>query len=342
MKFRRSRTCPTRAGCHAGFPRVLRVLCGIIMVALTVVSANNGRHGEASVLDEAWMTLPGTVMREMTGTCSIVLSDGMVRTYMHYFGEAGNYIEFAESEDGRNLSRTTKTNVQGTHREGDSHFTVESPAVLLLDDGTYLLVYATQNRRGSHEKHLYIRRSADGISFGSPSLLPSSAIDVDPYAPGSPTRQGVPDLVLMPDRSIRLYYVAAALAVASMRSTDGGRTWVQDSGCRMGDISTDAEAFVDPDIIVNADGTVTMYFAYSEPRSERHCGGLGCQRIRRAVSQDGVSFTMIADDLLVGVDGRSVVDPDVYQIPDGTWYMLYGEHLTEERIDLKVAQRSDD
>ena len=94
--------------------------------------------------------------------------------------------------------------------------------------------------------------------------------------------------------------------------------------------------YVDPDVVVRPDGGITMYIVYSEFESE--CGGRGCQRIRSAHSDDGLSFTMAAGDLLTAPNGKvGLVDPDVYQDADGDSYMLYGEMASTSGIGLRVA-----
>ena len=219
---------------------------------------------------------------------------------------------------------------------------LSNPAILRRDDGSYLMVYE-ESLPPPHQAHgdrrLYARTSPNGITFGPSMLLPFSDLDRSP--PGT-IFQSVPDLVALPDGSIRLYYVANGAAVASMRSTDGGLTWTQDIGYRLGTRPRPGgQAYVDPDVVLQADGTFLMYIAYSE--FEPECGGLGCQRIRLARSTDGLSFVLDSNDLLKASPGSalfSLVDPDVYQAADGRWYMLYGEHGTAPP-QLRVAIRTD-
>ncbi|MBI4310793.1 MAG: hypothetical protein HY681_03335 [Chloroflexi bacterium] len=190
------------------------------------------------------------------------------------------------------------------------------------------------------DRWLYARFSDDGVTFEPAALLPNTGLD---RSPTGGVFQSVPDLIALPDGSLRLYYVAGGLSVASMRSTDGGQTWVQEAGYRLLSVvmpSGRYGVFVDPDVIRQPDGTFFMYFAYSE--FEPQCGGLGCQRIRLARSSDGLNFTVDPDPLLVpstGVPG--LVDPDVYQAADGRWYMLFGEHGSGEPIRLRIAVRAD-
>jgi predicted GH43/DUF377 family glycosyl hydrolase len=278
----------------------------------------------------SWVPQEGIVRTDTTSTCSFLLPNGMIRTY---FMTEGKFV-FAESRDGTDLSQTITTNISGSN----SQAFISNPAVLLLKDGTYLMVYeeSTNPPPEQENRTLFAATSTDGIQFGSPVLLPSSSIDLSPKGT---IFQSVPDLVQLPDGTIVLYYVANGSSIASMRSTDGGLTWSQDSGYRLGTAAAGGQsltaAYVDPDIVLEANGKFTLYLAYSEFESE--CGGLGCQRFRIARSEDGLNFELQPDDILVAGEGASgLVDPDVYQTADGVWHMLYGE-IRGEGIDLRHA-----
>lgn len=292
--------------------------------------------GPAECVDEVWMPLEDIVRQDTTSTSSILLPNGMIRTYFLDIQTPGAFV-FAESADGLDLSLTVVSNVQATFVEGDPENFVSNPAVLLREDGTYLLVYeASSSTAEVRDRLLYARTSPDGITFGPPTVLPSSDLDLGPEGN---LFQSVPDLVRLPDGSIRLYYVANGTAIASMRSTDDGATWTQEEGYRLGGLRPRVTAaYVDPDVVVNEDGTFKMYLAYSE--FEPECGGLGCQRIRVACSQDGLIFTLDEEDLLTASPGKlGLVDPDVYRTVDDTWYMLYGR-VGDGGIDLWAAHKS--
>ncbi|MBI4216536.1 MAG: exo-alpha-sialidase [Chloroflexi bacterium] len=271
--------------------------------------------------------------QNVTSSSSIRIRD-RVRTYFMDFGD----IVFAESADGRDLSRTTSTNIRGTRTPGSADAFVSNPAVLQRDDGKLLMVYesSAESPPNQRDRRLYARVSDDGITFGSAVRLPDSALD---RSLNGGIFQSVPDLIRLADGSFRLYYVAGGVSTASMRSADGGLTWMPEAGYRLAGVNG-RSAYVDPDAVLQPDGSLLMYLAYSE--FEPRCGGLGCQRFRLAHSPDGLTFTIDQEDLLVppaGVPG--LVDPDVYQATDGRWYMLYGEITTGQTINLKAAVRTD-
>ena len=210
--------------------------------------------------------------------------------------------------------------------------------MLLREDGQYLVVYESSTNPPPNQTHraLYSAVSADGIAFSTPVALPSSNLDLSPQGG---LFQSVPDLVRLPDGSIRLYYVARGEAVGSMLSDDDGESWTQDDGYRLGTAFGRPEAaYVDPDVVAHSDGGMTMYLAYSE--FEQECGGLGCQVIRVAYSNDGINFTLADGDLLTAPSPAVLIDPDVYQGVDGTWYMLYAELPQGGDTDLRVATLS--
>jgi predicted GH43/DUF377 family glycosyl hydrolase len=284
-----------------------------------------------SAPEKSWVPQAGTVRSDTTSTSSILLPDGKIRTY--FLSEEGNFV-FAESKDGSDLSQTTTTSINNNN--GQSF--ISNPAVLLLADGTCLMVYEISENPPPNQgnRTLFVATSTDGIQFGSPAQLPSSSLDLSPEGT---IFQSVPDLVQLSDGTILLYYVANGSSTASMRSTDGGLTWIQDSDYRLGTAATGevdpSAAYVDPDVVLETNGKSTMFLAYSE--FETTCGGLGCQRFRIARSDDGLKFEMEEDDLLVAEGSAlGLIDPDVYQTADGEWHMLYGE-IKGMSIDLRHA-----
>jgi hypothetical protein len=332
MRIKRSRTCPTRAG----FPRVSRFMLVVVAVIGVMGLASSVAYSTDGGASEVWEPLPGFV--KVGGCCpsSVLLPNGMIRTYFHEFidGKGRVCIVYTESTNGLNPSRTVETSVCGTGIDGDLEAVVFSPSVLILNNGSYLLAYQGQAERGANERHLFARKSSDGVTFGPSVMLPSSVLDHGLGGSRGLIRQGVPDLVQLPDGTIRLYYCASA-RIASMVSTDGGISWTQDEGYRLG--TGRGPGYFDPDAIVNEDGSVTLYFSYcsSHDFPSCHSNHSLCQRIRMAHSQDGLTFTMVDEDLLA-LTGGNLADPDVYCTANGIWYMVYGEDDTGLRAARRV------
>ena len=286
---------------------------------------------------EIWTPKPGIVRADTTSTSSVILPDGRIRTYMLVRG----VIVFADSRDGLDLSDITKTNIAGTGKPADTQSFISNPSVLLRGDGKFLMVYEASDYSPPNQKDriLYAAISDDGINFSITGPLPSSKLDV---SPGRGTLfQSVPDMVKLPDGTIRLYYVAMGNSIASMHSDDMGLTWYQDKGYRLKGGHKQA-AYVDPDIVVHEGGGFTMYIAYGDYKGS--CGGLGCQRLVAAYSNDGINFDLDLRPILdVGDEDTAYLDPDVYQDSKGNWYMLYGEkNPSGQDINLQAAVRGDD
>ena len=286
---------------------------------------------------DIWTIKPGIVRADTTSTSSVILPDGRIRTYMLVEG----VIVFADSRDGLDLSDITKTNIAGTGKPADTQSFVSNPSVLLRGDGKFLMVYEASDYPPPDQKDriLYAAISDDGINFRVIGPLPSSKLDI---SPGRGTLfQSVPDMVKLPNGTIRLYYVANGSSIASMHSDDMGLTWYQDKGYRLKGGHNQA-AYVDPDIVVHEGGGFTMYIAYGDFKG--NCGGLGCQRLVAAYSNDGINFDLdIRPVLDVGDEDTAYLDPDVYQDAKGNWYMLYGEKKSSgQNINLRVAIRGDD
>lgn len=167
----------------------------------------------------------------------------------------------ARAAMGLTFSVTTRTNIVGTRISGDAQSFVSNPALLLRDDGQYLMVYeaSTFPPPNQTDRVLFAAAAADGITFETPIALAASNLD---QSPQGTLFQSAPDLVRVPDGSIRLYYVARGEAVASRRSNDCGETWTQDAGYRLGKMFGRSDAaYVDPDVVVRSDSSVTMYIA---------------------------------------------------------------------------------
>jgi len=109
---------------------------------------------------------------------------------------------------------------------------ITDPSVVKLSDGAWLMAVA-------HSNETILARSSDGMAF----TRQEPPISV----------QGIPELGLMADGSVRLYLTR------SLHSTDGGKTWTQEP-----------EHFIpraDPSLLaVPGDGYVMFYKTFPPPR----------------------------------------------------------------------------
>jgi hypothetical protein len=152
----------------------------------------------------------------------------------------------------------------------------------------------------------------------------------------------VPDVIHLRDGTFWLYFVDFSEApgpgteqISVARSTDG-RTWSQKQPVTIQG-KTAKGAAVDPDVVELADGRLRLYHFGSDvtggdpgqadataptgsPRPSMGAGTstAGPHKIYSAISRDGVNFE---EEPGVRYQAEGITDPDVAQLPDGTWRM---------------------
>lgn len=120
----------------------------------------------------------------------------------------------------------------------------------------------------------------------------------------------VPDVTVMPDGSIGMYYLNG--------ETDG--IWLArvngTSATPVSAIKIDGfirpSGAVDPDAYLTSSGKVRLTYLFG-------FGSGGSHRVCMAESSDGVNFTTLG--LAMSFTGQSETDPSVAQMPDGSWLM---------------------
>lgn len=301
-----------------GFVLLILVLGGCVKKAREVKLAPPREQAA-----ENWVREEGVRIKGVTSSCAVVLEDGTFRMFYMKDGQ----IVYSESKDGLNFDEPKST---GIREERDSEWRmISNPAVLRLADSSWLMIYelrkGEEGRPGEEEKgvrNLFSAFSKDGISFEKGSVAIDSTKEDGSFA-------SVPDFILLDDGSIRMYYVSFGEHIASAISKDGGKTWQREKGFRL------KNKTVDPDVI-RKDGQWVMYYATLV--------GAG-NRIRKAVSDDGIKWEMVRGDLLVSAGSEgAVLDPDVVLLKDGSYRMYFGETSQGETqlggpgaIDLKSA-----
>ena len=86
-----------------------------------------------------------------------------------------------------------------------------------------------------------------------------------------------------------------------------------------------------------------LYFGYTDDARCMTTGGRpqGCFSIRLARSADGLNFVLDPGNILTPRPGATqLADPNVYQVPDGRWYILYGDVEVGRSPTMRVAIRS--
>jgi len=273
-----------------------------------------------------WSVDANPVALNRTSTCSIRVASGLIRTYYTQIG--GTYprpinsvFSYNESADGSVFGAP-----QGVYFAQGSPGGI-NPAVAQLHDGSFLMVYEVDpNGLGnpSGAKVLYALTSTDGANFGVATQLPSTALDSNANGSGL-LFQSVPNLVVAADGSVRVYYVAGGVSgIASMRSTDGGKTWVPDPGYRIAgqNLGPGGGAIgpSDPTVLQMPDGSYVMFLEMATYTS----AGQSNAYVINATSSDGLTFTPLTKNLF-NTSSSVQIDPDVYQSADGRWHTLFGQ-----------------
>jgi hypothetical protein len=207
-----------------------------------------------------------------------------------------------------------------------------NPAVIRLASGTFVMIYEAGHTASSLSGSKFYRAtSTDGISFTKTSGSGTGGAVLEP---ASSEVVSVPDLILLSDGRLRMYYVGGdGNAMYSAVSSDLGLSWTKEGRVSISGMSSDRTQ-VDPDIISLASGGFRLYF--TAPLSGR---SLSNKRIYSATSTDGRTFLLDAGERIGVPDGTTDnVDPDVVVIAGGKLRMYYGSKPNESaQYDLKSA-----
>lgn len=253
-----------------------------------------------------WTRNPDVVMKNTTSTSTIKLDDDTLRMYLMKDGK----IVYAESKDGKSFDTAVSTGVTE-----DSGKIISNPAVLKIADNDWIMIFEQAPMKSPGEKegipgtknqrNLYLATSTDGKSFTKTGIAIDSSKDDNYFA-------SVPDLILLPDNKIRMYYVCGGEATCSAISTDG-KSWTKETGVRLGERSVDADVLLETK---NGQTKYVMYFSV--------LAGAG-NELYKATSPDGLAWKK--GDIVISPTSNihTVVDPDVIKISDSKYYMYFGE-----------------
>jgi hypothetical protein len=256
---------------------------------------------------ESWIRDSMIFMPNTTSTDTHKISDGLFRMFLNSQGS----IAYAESADGKTFSSPISTEITE-----DAGKMLSNPAALQLADNSWIMLYeqAPQQKPGqkqgspgtANQRNLYLATSTDGKTFIKQGIAIDSRVDDNYFA-------SVPDLALLPDNNIRLYYVCGGESICSRLSSDNGKTWAKESGYRLTDMA------VDPDVKIKTVDNKTkwvMYYSILEPSKNG---------LYKATSQDGLTWTPIDGQIISKTGDNAIVDPDVLEITPNNWVMYFGE-----------------
>ncbi len=258
---------------------------------------------------EDWQKEPGVRIEDVTSASTVVLDDGTFRMFYMQDGK----IVYSDSEDGLDFGEPNPTGI--SEKQGDEWRSIADPSVLRLSDGSWIMAYELRKEEEMREgekrtgtRSIFIAFSTDGETFEADGMSFESSKEDGGDA-------SKPDLVLLDDNRIRMYYVSLDTHIASAISDDNGETWRREKGFRLED------QVYGPDVIVR-EGEWMMYYTKQDENG---------WRIARATSEDGLTWKRIGKDVVVPrTTDLAVTDADVILLEDGSYRMYFGELEAEE------------
>ncbi len=267
---------------------------------------------ETAVSEESWSVQEAPVLESITGTSSLVEPDGTIVLYETHDGKVWR----RDSTDGVTFSEPVSTGIEeDASLPYEQRPVIGRASVLQISSYEYLMVYEQSARQRpevaqvDQPRQLFGARSSDGVSFSSFGQILDSVRHDAGYASD-------PELLLLPDTSLRLFYTSKGDRIASLHSDTKGATWVSE-GERLSRVSDDADVLY-----------LGQYYAmyYSFPAEGLNASGslTKAWQIRKAYSTDGLSFVKTSKALVAGSDFRDAIDPDILILPNGTVRMYFG------------------
>lgn len=270
-------------------------------------SDSGGNNSEQIETEEIWTRGDHIVLEGVTSSDTHKLADGIYR--MYYMNDAK--IIFADSTDGLLFGTGTPTGITE-----DTGKMISNPSVLNLSDGNWIMIYEQQPMRKTNsgqtppgpdsQRDLYLATSLDGKSFTKVGIAIDSSKEDNYFA-------SVPDLVLLPDGKIRMYYVSGGEAIGSAISSDNGKTWKRETGYRL------ADKAVDPDVILKDENGTKKWVMYFSTLTG------GGNSLYKATSEDGLTWVKGQEILKSLSSQTNIVDPDVVNLYGNNYRMYFGE-----------------
>lgn len=288
---------------------IIAVIYWFIMYKFKPISTSNTvtQTSSTTALEE-WIR-SNKVLFNTTSSDTHKLLDG---TYRMYFMQNGQIV-YADSKNGLNFSNPVSTGIAE-----EAGKMISNPGVMEISPNNWIMIYEMAPMKTPGEKtgppgpatqrNLYLAISTDGKTFtNSGTAIDSSKDKTDNYF------ASVPDLLMLPDGKIRLYYVSGGEAIGSAISSDDGKTWKRESGFRLQDKA------VDPDVLLQTENGQTKYIMYYSILT-----GPG-NALYKSISTDGLTWTKGVKVLSAKDNNTSIIDPDVMEITPGQYRMFFGE-----------------
>ena len=255
---------------------------------------------------EVWIKEDGIRVENSISSCTILMSDG---TYRMYYSGMGNILSVV-STDGLNWAKEPGARIS---RGANS-------AIFKLSDDSYRMIYNEQEGIPPNANLWFVSAiSSDGINWTKESGIRLKVEGAPDFGAIS-----VPDIIKLPDGRYRMYYVGDMFnygpkdkqnSIRCAISSDDGWTWEREI------ISGIPTQSMDPDVIILPNGNYLMFFTASPPG--KWPGNL---HVYSAISIDGLIWTKEEGVRLApggAYDKELCLDPDVVELPDGSYRMYY-------------------
>jgi hypothetical protein len=263
--------------------------------------------GTTRSLTGNWTVEPGTRVASASAPATLVLPDGSYRMYLPG-------LETRSSRDGLTWSAPQRLALT---EPGEF---LRNPAVVRHKDGTYVMIYegVKDERLPSRVTRFYRAVSSDGVAFAKTAGKGAHGAVLEP-GDGDGSFLSAPDMLALPDGSLRLYFnTADGARVESAVSKDDGLTWTREGAVTIAGLGAGIKA-ADPDVLRMADGTFRLFFAAGD-------SGKPNPRIVSATSSDGRSFTLDSGERLTPADSATFLeDPEVVLLPSGDYRLYFAE-----------------
>ncbi len=255
---------------------------------------------EATLLNEVTAGFPG---QSISNTAAFQLRDGRWRILFNVYSDSASSVRSAISPDGINLTMESGVRIDTSAALGPTS-RVGGIKVLRLDDGRLRAYFWSVG--GIHSAV----SSDEGVTF-----TVENGVRFAPSAVGETASLTAGSVVRIGDGRWRMYLGASGTGrVFSLTSTDL-LTWTLEAGIRLGPGSQLSLEAGHPGAILNADGSVTLFYFHGSTPTNRFPRLNG---IFESTASDGLTFTTeTATGIALGND------PDVVPLPGGGYRMYY-------------------
>ena len=252
-----------------------------------------------------WHKEPGIRVYNSGSSSTIILNNGQYRmfTFIPNIPGIGSYI----SADGLTFSQEAGLRVTNGEAGSLDESAVKHPDIVIEDDN-YRLYYTGIDDQG-------INRALSAISTDGFTFTKEAGIRID-YEADYDQHADVPSVVKLNSNEYWAYYVY---------------DWYGDNSIK-GALSSDGLSFevvevtgfklmsMDPEVLLDESDNMVMFF--SDQRDYTETSTL---EIYKATSIDGINWTVLGRAIQADTtfEGRTIGDPDIILLPDGSYRMYY-------------------